>query len=135
MPGRRSSSFGFLGLFGRSEDLRRIDAALREVGLHRAVVPEGAKLALSNLIKDAAGDEPHVEVYPHAVRLLAYCMLGPDGFADANGVAALDEMQSRVDEAIAAEEGADAAIVLLAHHAGLLQPSVVARHGISVEQG
>ena len=129
---RRGSSFGFLGLFGRSQDLRQIDASLRTVGLHRALVPEGVKLALSNLMKDALGDEPPAEAYTHAVLLLAYCMLGPDGFAAANGEPALDAIGRRVGLALDRPECLDAGILLLAHHAGLLQPEVAARHGIEV---
>ena len=130
---RRASSFGFLGLFGRSEDLRAIDAALRTVGLHRAVVPEGVKLALSRLMQDEIGD-PAPHAYAVACALLAYCMLGADGFSAANGDDALAEMETRVDAAVAAGTGLDSSIVLLAHHAGLIQPSVVGRHGIEVDQ-
>ena len=125
---RRASSFGFLGLFGRSEDLRAIDAALRTVGLHRAVVPEGVKLALSRLMQDEIGD-------PASHAYAAYCMLGADGFAAANGDDALDRMTARMDEAVAAGSGLDVGIVLLAHHAGLIQPSVVERHGIEIDSG
>lgn len=130
---RRNSSFGFLGIFGRSEDLRAIDAALRPVGLHRALVPEGVKLALSRLMQDEIGD-PAPHAYADACALLAYCMLGQNGFAAANGDAALERLEARVDDAVAAGAGLDAGIVLLAHHAGLIQPSVVERHGISVEE-
>ena len=131
---RRASSFGFLGLFGRSEDLRAIDAALRTVGLHRAVVPEGVKLALSRLMQDEIGD-PAPHAYAVACALLAYCMLGADGFAANNGDDALDRMTARMDEAVAAGSGLDVGIVLLAHHAGLIQPSVVERHGIEIDSG
>jgi hypothetical protein len=69
---RRRSSFGFLGRFGRSEDLRRLDAALRAVDLHPALVPEGVKLALVNLLKDQHGDEPPLKAYAPAAALFAY---------------------------------------------------------------
>ena len=131
---RRGSSFGFLGRFGRSGDLRQLDQALRAADLHPALVPEGVKLALVNLIKDHFdSDDPPAGIYPHAALLLAYCMVGPAVFEEANGAAALAEAQARIDAAVASGDGPDAGIVLLAHHARLLQPEVVERHGISVE--
>ena len=129
---RRRSSFGFLGRFGRSEDLRRLDGALRAADLHPNLVPEGVKLALVNLLKDRFGDEPPLETYAPAAALFGYCAIGPDGFAHANGEAALDDAEARVDRALGGD-GLDADIVLLAHHAKLIQPAVIARHGIEVE--
>lgn len=130
---RRRSSFGFLGRFGRSEDLRRMDAALRAVDLHPALVPEGVKLALVNLLKDQHGDEPPLEVYAPAAALFAYLALGAGAFAHANGDAALDSAAARVDSALS-RDGLDAEIVLLAHHAKMLQPEIVAHHDIEVGQ-
>lgn len=132
---RRGSSFGFLGRFGRSEDLRQLDGALRAADLHPALVPEGVKLALVNLLKDHAdGGEPSEADYPPAACLYAYCALGAGAFAQANGEAALDDVVRRIDAALAVG-GLDAEIVLLAYHSKMLQPELVARHGIDVEQG
>ena len=134
MMARRGSSFGFLGRFGRSGDLRQLDQALRAADLHPALVPEGVKLALVNLIKDHFdSDDPPPEIYPHAAHLLAYCMLGAEAYERANGAGALAQVEARVNEAVVAGEGPDAGILLLAHHARLLQPEVVERHGIVVE--
>ncbi len=35
---------GFFGIFGRSHELRRLDQAVRAVGLHPVLVPEAVKL-------------------------------------------------------------------------------------------
>ncbi|MGB6117095.1 MAG: hypothetical protein WBF87_02645 [Mesorhizobium sp.] len=129
---RRTSSFGFLGRFGRSEDLRRLDGALRAVDLHPNLVPEGAKLALVNMMKDHLGDVPPLEAYAPAAAIFAYCALGSGAFAHANGDAALEDAERRVDAALSAD-GMDADIVLLAHHAKLMQPEIRARHGIEIE--
>jgi hypothetical protein len=129
----RRSSFGFLGRFGRSEDLRRLDLALRSADLHPSLVPEGVKLALANLLKDHLGDEPQESAYAPAAALLAYCALGGGAFAHANGDEAVDHVMRRVDQALERSESLDAGIVLLAFHARLIQPEVVERHGISVE--
>jgi hypothetical protein len=131
---RRRSSFGFLGRFGRSEDLRNLDAALRAVDLHPALVPEGVKLALVNLLKDRFGDaEPPEEAYMPVAVLFAYCALGAGAFAHANGDEAMEDAARRLDTALAHGSGLDAEIVLLAHHAKMIQPEVVARHGIEIE--
>ena len=85
-------------------------------------------------MQDEIGD-PAPHAYAVACALLAYCMLGADGFAANNGDDALDRMTARMDEAVAAGSGLDVGIVLLAHHAGLIQPSVVERHGIEIDSG
>ena len=51
---RRRSSIGFMGIFGRSADLRQLDEALRSVDLHPRLVPEAVKLTVVNLLKDHA---------------------------------------------------------------------------------
>lgn len=130
---RRGSSFGFMGRFGRSEDLRQLDGALRTVDLHPSLVPEGVKLALVNLLKDHFFDEPPLSAYAPATALFAYCALGGGAFAHANGDLALDDVARRVDSALAHPDGLDAEIILLAHHAKMLQPEVVRRHGIDID--
>jgi hypothetical protein len=130
---RRGSSFGFLGRFGRSEDLRSLDAALRAVDLHPSLVPEGVKLALVNLLKDRHGEaEPPAGAYPLAAALFAYCALGSGAYAHANGDAAEQDAARRIDAAMVHGVGLDADIVLLAHHARMIQPEIVARHGIEI---
>ncbi|MEW9838626.1 hypothetical protein, partial [Mesorhizobium marinum] len=121
----RRSSFGFLGRFGRSEDLRRLDLALRGADLHPSLVPEGVKLALVNLLKDHFGDDPPESAYAPAAALFAYCALGAGAFAQANGDEALDDAIRRLDEAMERPQSLDAGIVLLAFHARLIQPGIV----------
>ena len=133
---RRGSSFGFLGRFGRSEDLRSLDGALRTFDLHPSLVPEGVKLALVNLLKDRHGDnEPPPQSYPPVAALFAYCVLGGAAFAQANGDEALTDVAHRVDTALAHGSGLDAESILLAHHARMIQPEVVERHGIEIGDG
>ena len=106
---RKNSSIGFLGRFGRSEDLLRLDGALRLFDLHPARVPEGAKLAIVNLMKDAdpAGDPPE-EAYPFVAHLVAYCALGRDVFAQANGEEPADAAEARVEAALDNPDNFDA---------------------------
>lgn len=132
---RRNSSLGFLGRFGRSEDLRRLDAALRSFDLHPALVPEGAKLAIVNMMKDAwPEEEPPAGAYPPVAALFAYCLVGPDLFAEANGEALLADTEARVETALDAGKGMDADLILLALHAKLASPKVIARFDLSAEE-
>jgi hypothetical protein len=130
---RRGSSFGFMGRFGRSADLRQLDQAMRASDLHPALVPEGVKLAAVNLMKDRYGDEPSADAYAPVADLIAYCMLGAGAFAGANGVLATEAVEERIEAALASGTGLDAETVLLTVHAKLIQPSVVADFGLEAE--
>jgi len=127
----RRSSLGFLGLFGRSGDLRQLDTALRAADLHPALVPEGVKLTIVNLMKDHWPKEPPVSAYPAVAALLAYCVAGPETFEQANGPGATREAESRIENALDAPEGLDAQIVLLALHAKLMNAYVIERFDLS----
>lgn len=128
---RRGSSFGFLGRFGRSEDLRQLDDALRAFDLHPARVPEGAKLALVNLMKDhdPAG-EPPGHAYPFTAWLFSYCALGREAFVIANGEEPAATAERRLEAALDAGEGFDADVVLLTLHAKLIHPKLVEQWGL-----
>lgn len=131
---RRNSSLGFLGRFGRSEDLRNLDAALRAADLHPAQVPEGVKLTIVNLMKDQwPHEEPPMEAYPPIGRLFAYCLIGPDLYRQANGDEALADAERRVELALDRAESFDAQLVLLALHAKLVSPKVVEKFELSAE--
>jgi len=129
---RRRSSFGFLGRFGRSEDLRSLDAALRAVDLHPALVPEGVKLAIVNLMKDHDPQgEPPPHAYPFVASFFAFCLIGPENFAGANSEEAAETELARLESAISSGEGLDAELVLLAIHAGLINPALREEYDLS----
>src|SRR5262245_35051901 len=125
---RRNSSIGFMGVFGRSSDLRQLDAALRAVDLHPKMVPEAVKLTACALLKDEAdSDDPPAEAYRPAAEIIAYCMIGDGPFAGANGEELALDVERRVEAALLAGDGLDAQLVLLTLHARVIQPSVVER--------
>lgn len=131
---RRNSSLGFLGRFGRSEDLRNLDMALRAADLHPAQVPEGVKLTIVNLMKDQwPHGEPPIEAYGAVGRLFAYCLIGPDLFRQANGDEAVQDAERRIELALDREASLDAQLVLLSLHAKLVNPKVLARFDLSAE--
>jgi hypothetical protein len=123
---QRGWSIGFFGLFGRSPALREFDKALRAADLHPKLVPEAVKLAALSLIDDhARGKDPTPEGYARAAEILAYCALGLDHFAGANGEGQAAQVERRIEEALGAGVSLDAQLVLLALHAKIIQPSVV----------
>lgn len=134
---RRNSSLGFFGMFGRSGDLRQLDQALRTVDLHPALVPEGVKLTIVNLMKDYWPDaEPPADAYLPLAGLFAYCIVGPEAFGRANGEERLEDVESRIGSALDAEgDSLDSQLVLLAIHARLINPEVVDRFGLSADSG
>lgn len=120
---------GFLGVFGRSAELRRLDGALRAVDLHPRLVPEAVKLTTLRLLRQAAGASPPPALFDRAAALLGYCMLGAAHFAEAGEMDLLREVEARIEAALAAD-GLDAELVLLALQAGIVQPEVVSRFGL-----
>ncbi|MHB2266175.1 hypothetical protein [Aliihoeflea sp. PC F10.4] len=130
---RRRSSFGFFGMFGRSFDLRQLDAALRGVDLHPALVPEGVKMTMVNLMKDHGVDEIE-EAYPAVAEMFGYCVMGANAFEAVNGGQRLAAVEARIEKALDAGEGIDAQLILLAVHAKLIQPEVIERYGISADE-
>lgn len=128
---RRLSSFGFLGIFGRSSDLRQFDRALRLVDVHPALVPEAVKLTAVNLLKDhAASGDPAPESYGPAAEIIAYCMVGAEAFAGANNEELARSVERRIEAALESGESLDAQLVLLTLHARVIQPSVVRDYGL-----
>lgn len=130
---RRRSSLGFLGVFGRSADLRQLDTALHAADLHPSTVPEPAKLTIVNLMKDYFDDEPPAESYPLVAAFFAYCLAGPNAFSRANGPEALRLVEERMEAALSEGDGPDAQLVLLAVHANLIHPDVLSHYEIDVE--
>jgi hypothetical protein len=133
---RRNSSFGLFGMFGRSADLRQLDDSLRSVDLHPRLVPGAVKLAAVNLLKDhAIGPEPAPQAYRAAAELLAYCMIGAEGFAGANDSALAARVETRIEAALQGGTSLDAQLILLTIHAKIVQPSVVAAFGLESGDG
>jgi hypothetical protein len=125
---------GFLGRFGRSSDLRQLDDALKVLDLHPNLVPEAVKITVVNLMKDhAPGGDPQPRSYGAAAEILAYCMIGAEGFAGANGDEVARQVEGRIEAALKAGDSFDAQLILLTLHAGVIQPSVVDRFRLEIE--
>lgn len=128
---RARSSIGFFGLFGRSSDLRLLDAALRAADVHPALMPEGVKLAIVNLMKDETGGRfPPEAAYPPVGDLVGYCVSGAGNFEAVAGAARRAKVEGRIGQALENGDSLDARLVLLLLHAKLIQPSVVEAYGL-----
>ncbi|KFB08755.1 hypothetical protein [Nitratireductor basaltis] len=133
---KRGASIGFFGRFGRSQDMRNLDRALRFSGLHPAQVPEGVKLAAVGIIAGEGEGEPPDSAYPPAGELMALCALGEEHFAHENGQARTESARNRLERALEEGEGIDAELILLLLHAKLIHPVTVDQYDLrAVERG
>lgn len=130
---RRRSSLGFLGMFGRSGDLRQLDDALRRADLHPALVPEGVKLTIVNLMKDHWPDEPPSHAYKTVAQLFSYCIAGPEAFERSNGLQNRLDAERRIEAALETGDSFDARIVLMTLHAKLISAEVVELYGLGAD--
>lgn len=122
----RGLSLGLFGIFGRSQELRDFDKALRSVDLHPNLVPEAVKLTAVKLIGEAsAARKPEPDAYRAAAEIVAYCMIGAEGFGAANEGGLAEQVERRIETALESGTSLDAQLVLLALHAKVIQPSVV----------
>ncbi len=120
---------GLFGIFGRSRELQRLDQAVRAVGLHPRLVPEAVKLTVLKLFNEAhRGASPAPRAYHAAAEMLGLCMLGPQGFTEANGLGLTEATEARLEAALEAGDSLDARLVLLALHAGVIQVQLVERY-------
>ena len=127
--------FGLFNLFGRSAELKALDQALREAGLHPQIVPEPVKLTIVRLLKaqPGAGSSLPQRAYDEAALLLGYCMLGRDQFVASTGPGAAARIEHRLEAAIAEGDSLDARLMLLALHSGVIAAEVADR--FEVETG
>jgi len=130
---KRGASIGFFGRFGRSQDMRNLDRALRFSGLHPAQVPEGVKLAAVGIIAGEGGEEPAETAYPPAGELMAFCALGEEHFAYENGESRAESARRRLERALEEGEGQDAELILLLLHAKLIHPVLVDQYDLRAE--
>lgn len=130
---KRGVSFGFLGRFGRSADLRYLDSALQSFSLHPGAVPDGVKMVAVSLMAED-GIEPEPAAYPPVAALMALLVYGPEEFARLNGPEACAEGLGRLETALEQGEGLDASIILLMLHARLLHESLKEDYAIEADQ-
>ena len=116
--------FGLFSLFGRTTAL---DGALRDMGIHPLLVPEAVKITIARMKKRNGEGRKAEAFYRDAAELLGYCMLGQEFFIESNSAFAADRVEERIEAAVEAGSSADAQLILLALHSGLITADVVER--------
>ena len=125
---------GLFGIFGRSQEMQRVDDALRACGLHPNRMPDAVKLAMLKQLKEAnGGRSPSAQACSSAAELLVYCSLGAKEFSQANGPARTQAAELRLIAALELGYGQDARLVLLTLHAHVVHPTVVERFNLASE--
>jgi hypothetical protein len=125
---------GWFGIFGRSQEIQRLERALRAVGLHPALVTDAVKLTAVKQLKAAVGGQtPEQDAIESAAVLLAYCAMGREEFAENNGLRATEAVEDRLVAAFERGAGIDEKLVLLALHARMVHSSVRERFDLKVE--
>jgi hypothetical protein len=129
---RRRVSLGFLGIFGRSPELRELDDAFRAIDVHPRLVPDAVKLVIVGQLREhARAGEASAPRSVEAAEIVGYCMLGAEAFADANGPELAHRVERRIEAALdTGNDGLDARLILLTLHARIAQPSVIERYGL-----
>jgi|SRR5215831_11098644 len=125
---------GWFGIFGRSQEIQRLERALRKLGHHPALVSDAVKLTTIKQLKAGSGgrtpDQPAIE---SAAALLAYCAMGREAFAETNGWRATEAVEDRLVAAFEEGDGIDEKLVLLALTARIVHPSVQERFDLKAE--
>ncbi len=126
---------GLFSIFGRADSLKALDQALRAFGMHPRTVPEAVKLATVKILQNEtdAKAKPPEAAYTSAAELLGYCILGRDQFIASNTLEEAERAEVRLEAAIAAGDGPDASLILLALHSGVISPGIADRFYVETD--
>ena len=123
------------GIRGRPKEVHRLSDALRNAGIHPALVPDSVKIAVIKLLRENDGGKiSDIDTScEKAAPMVAYCMLGRDEYADVNDVAAADEVENRLRLAIDSGESLDAQLAMLTLLARVTHPDVVDTFDLEID--
>ena len=123
------------GIRGRPKEVHRLSDALRDAGIHPALVPDSVKIAVIKLLcENDGGKIADIDTScEKAAPMVAYCMLGRDEYADVNDVAAADEVENRLRLAIDSGESLDAQLAMLTLLARVTHPDVVDTFDLEID--
>lgn len=123
------------GIRGRPKEVHRLSDALRDAGIHPALVPDSVKIAVIKLLRENDGEKiADIDTScEKAAPMVAYCMLGRDEYADVNDVAAADEVENRLRLAIDSGESLDAQLAMLTLLARVTHPDVVDTFDLEID--
>jgi len=123
------------GIRGRPKEVHRFSDALREAGIHPALVPDSVKIAVIKLLRASDGGKiADIDAScDKAAPMVAYCMLGRDDYAEVNDAAAADEIENRLRLAIDSGESLDAQLAMLTMLARVTHPDVIDRFDLEID--
>lgn len=123
------------GIRGRPREVHRLSDALRDAGIHPALVHDSVKIAVIKLLRENDGGKiADIDTScEKAAPMVAYCMLGRDEYADVNDVAAADEVENRLRLAIDSGESLDAQLAMLTLLARVTHPDVVDTFDLEID--
>ena len=126
---------GVFGIRGRPKEVHRLSDALRDAGIHPALVPDSVKIAVIKLLREHDGGKiADIDAScEKAAPMVAYCMLGRDEYADVNDVAAADEVENRLRLAIDSGKSLDAQLAMLTLLARVTHPDVVDTFDLEID--
>jgi hypothetical protein len=127
--------FRLFDMLGRSTAMRAFDDALRAAGLHPLLMPEPVKLTVIQLHKKHAAPDVAGAAFADTAKLLAYCILGHEQFADSNSAEEAIRADQRIELALDEGDSLDAKLILLTLHAGLISPEVADRVELDDSEG
>lgn len=116
--------FRLFDMFGVSGTIRALDDAFRDAGVHPLLVPDPVKLTVIQLNKKLAFNRTQDAAFAETARLMSYCLLGHEQYADTNSPEEADRIDNRVEAALHEGDTLDAKLILLALHANLLAPEI-----------
>ena len=121
---------GFFNIFGRSPDLKALDQALRDAGVHPRTVPEAVKLdGRSAPARGAGGRVPEAAFRRRrAVARVLHARQRPVHRQQQHPAA--ERVESRLERAIAFGDSLDAKLLLLALHSGIMVAEVADRFDV-----
>ncbi|MEC8202436.1 MAG: hypothetical protein VX075_02975 [Pseudomonadota bacterium] len=123
------------GIRGRPKEVHRLSDALRNAGIHPALVPDSVKIAVIKLLRENDGGKiADIDTScEKAAPMVAYCMLGRNEYADVNDVAAVDEVENRLRLAIDSGDSLDAQLAMLTLLARVTHPDVVDTFDLEID--
>ena len=124
--------FGIFSLFGKSKQMTALEAELREAGLQPRLLHDSIKLTVLRLLPDG-GEGARPDELREAAELLAYCILGSEGFAEATSPRASLAVEQRLEAVLDHPTSLDAQIVLLMLRTGNADPAIAERFEVEEE--
>tara|TARA_Y100001970_G_C14259133_1_gene878152 strand:+ start:8132 stop:8536 length:405 start_codon:yes stop_codon:yes gene_type:complete len=123
-------SFSF---FGKTRKIDQLNYALREAGIHPALVPDSVLYTIVKLLRNSQYNTTGGDLHSIAT-LIAYIMLSKRAQIYIDNPKEASSIEYRIENALNKENNFDSQIILLAFHANLIHPEVINEFNISISK-